>query len=86
MGVEIEHSICMFIPSTFHMFDDAHLKAAIDAAGVDHTFFGSDQGHNNNPTPVEGFRSIIEVLIRLGYDDGEIRKMTATNASTLVGL
>ncbi|MCT8988710.1 DUF6282 family protein [Chelativorans sp. SCAU2101] len=86
MGVAIEHSICMFIPSTYQMFDDAHLKAAIDAAGVDNTFFGSDLGQNNNPTPVEGFRAIIEVLIRLGYDDAAIRKMTATNAATLVGL
>lgn len=86
MGVAIEHSICMFVPSTFHMFDDAHLKAAIDAAGVDNTFFGSDLGQVNNPTPVEGFRSMIEVLIRLGYDDAAIRKMTATNAANLVGL
>jgi hypothetical protein len=86
MGVAIEHSICMFIPSTFHIFDDAHLKAAIDAAGVDATFFGSDLGQKNNPTPVEGFRAIIEILIRLGYDDADIRKMTATNAAELVGL
>ncbi|WP_173932438.1 DUF6282 family protein [Chelativorans sp. Marseille-P2723] len=86
MGVAIEHSICMFIPSTFHMFDDSHLKAAIDAGGVDNTFFGSDLGQNNNPTPVEGFRAIMEVLIRLGYDDDAIRKMTAKNAAALVGL
>ena len=86
MGVMMEHSICMFVPSTFHMFDDEHLKAAIDAGGVENTFFGSDLGQNNNPTPVEGFRQIIEVLTRLGYDADAIRAMTGTNAARLVGL
>lgn len=86
MGVKMEHSICMFVPSTFHLFDDDHLRAAIDAAGVENTFFGSDLGQKNNPTPVEGMRQIIEVLIRLGYDDDAIRLMTSTNAAELVGL
>lgn len=86
MGVKMEHSICMFVPSTFHLFDDDHLRACIDAAGVGATFFGSDLGQRNNPTPVEGFRQIIEVLIRMGHDDADIRRMTATNAAELVGL
>lgn len=86
MGVKMEHSICMFIPSTFHLFDDAHLAECIAAAGVENTLFGSDLGQKNNPTPVEGFRQIIEVLIRLGHSDDQIRLMTATNAAELVGL
>ena len=86
MGVMMEHSICMFIPSTFQLFDDAHLKAVIDAAGVEHTFFGSDLGQQNNPTPVEGFRQIVEALIRLGYGDADIRAMTAGNAARFRGI
>lgn len=86
MGVKMEHSICMFIPSTFHLFDDAHLQEVIAAAGIGNTFFGSDLGQKNNPTPVEGMRAIIALLIRLGYDDGQIRLMTTTVAAELVGL
>lgn len=86
MGVKMEHSICMFVPSTFHLFDDAHLVDCIRAAGIENTLFGSDLGQKNNPTPVEGFRQIIEVLIRLGHSNDEIRLMTATNAAELVGL
>ncbi|MCB1385983.1 MAG: hypothetical protein KDJ80_08590 [Nitratireductor sp.] len=86
MGVKMEHSICMFVPSTFHLFDDEHLKSAIDAAGVENTLFGSDLGQKNNPTPVEGMRQIIEVLTRIGYSDTQIRAMTSTNAAELVGL
>ena len=29
MGVLMEHSICMFVPSTFHFFDREHLRAVI---------------------------------------------------------
>lgn len=86
MGVKMEHSICMFIPSTFLLFDDDHLKAVISAAGVENTFFGSDLGQNGNPTPVEGMRAIIELLLRLGYSDDDVRAMTATNAARFAGL
>ncbi len=58
----IEHSICMFVPSTFFLFDHEHLKQVIEAAGVDNTFFGSDLGQKNNPTPVEGSRQMIGLL------------------------
>lgn len=86
MGVKMEHSICMFVPSTFHLFDAEHLKQVIDAAGVENTFLGSDLGQTNNPTPVQGFRQVIGMLLDLGYSDEEIRRMVSTNARELVGL
>jgi hypothetical protein len=86
MGVMIEHSICMFVESRFQEFSPEELKSYIDAAGVDMTFFGSDLGQNNNPSPVEGFRRIIRLLIGLGYSHEDIRKMTSDNARRLVGL
>ncbi|MFN8057764.1 MAG: DUF6282 family protein [Vicinamibacterales bacterium] len=85
MGVKVEHSVCMFVPSTFHLFDDEHLRDVIEAGGVSDTFFGSDLGQKGNPTPVEGFRQIMAKLIALGYDDASIRTMTADNARELVG-
>lgn len=86
LGVKMEHSICMFVPSTFLLFDAEHLKAAIAAAGVENTLFGSDLGQTNNPTPVEGFEQIIALLIDAGYSDDAIRQMTSRNAADLVGL
>ena len=86
MGVKMEHSICMFVPSTFYLFDREHLKQVIEAAGVENTFFGSDLGQNNNPTPVEGFRQMIALLLDLGYGEDDIRKMGSTNASDLMSL
>jgi hypothetical protein len=86
MGVKMEHSICMFIPSTFKLFDGEHLRQVIDAAGVENTIMGSDLGQTRNPTPVQGFRQIIGMLLDLGYSDDEIRRMVSTNARELVGL
>ncbi|WP_426958484.1 DUF6282 family protein [Muricoccus radiodurans] len=86
MGVLMEHSICMFIPSTFTQFDAEHLRQVIDAAGVENTFFGSDLGQTGNPTPVEGFRQIIAMLLDLGHGEAAVRQMVSANAARLLSL
>jgi hypothetical protein len=86
MGVAMEHSICMFIPSTFKLFDAEHLRAVIAAGGEENTFFGSDLGQRGNPTPVSGFRQIIAMLLDLGFDEAAIRRMVSTNAAKLLDL
>lgn len=83
MGAWIEHSICMFIPGRLKCYDDAFLKALIEAAGVDRTFFGSDLGQANATLPVEGFRQIIGLCLSLGYSVEEVRKMVGSNAAQL---
>jgi len=62
------------------------LRQVIDAAGVENTFFGSDLGQKNNPTPVEGFRLMIALLLDLGYGEADVRRMVATNAANFIGL
>lgn len=86
MGAWIEHSICMFIPNRMKVYDDVFLKALIEAAGVERTFFGSDLGQTNAPLPVEGFRQIIGLCLSLGYSDEDVRKMVSTNAAQLAGI
>lgn len=86
MGVKMEHSACMFVESTFKMFDTDHMKSVIAAAGVENTFFGTDLGQKNNPNPAEGMRMMIEMLLDCGYTDDEVRLMTTTVGAELVGL
>ena len=87
MGVYVEHSMCMFAEnSKFRFYDPATLKGMIEAAGVDHTILGSDLGQAGNPRLVDGFLSVIEICLDLGYSEEQVRKMVATNAATLVGL
>ena len=86
MGVWMEHDICMFVPSTFKLFDGADLRAVIDAGGIDRTFIGSDLGQVGNPSPVEGFAQMIDMLAEAGFDDAEIRRLMADNAVEFIGL
>jgi hypothetical protein len=39
-----------------------------------------------NPTPVEGLRYVIQMLIDLNYGDDDIRAMIGGNATRLMGL
>lgn len=87
MGVYVEHSMCMFVPgSKFKFYDPPELKAMIEAGTVERTILGSDLGQVGNPRLVDGFRSVIETCLDLGYDEAEVRRMVSTNAARLVGL
>ena len=81
MGVVMEHSICMFVPSTSTLFDRGDLRAVVDAAGVEMTFLGSDLGRTGDPTPVEGMAQIVDLLAERGYGDGGIVRITSENAA-----
>ena len=86
MGVWIEHSFCMFINEPYSkFFTGQDLKALITAAGVDRTILGSDLGQINNPRPVASFRSVILLLLGLGYGKDDIRKLISLNACSLDG-
>jgi len=87
MGVWIEHSFCMFINEPYSkFFTGQDLKALITAAGVDRTILGSDLGQINNPRPVASFRSVILLLLGLGYGKGDVRKLISLNACSLMGI
>lgn len=87
MGVYLEHSMCMFAEnSKFRFYEPSKLRAMIEAAGVDRTILGSDLGQLGNPRLVDGFLSVIEICLDLGYSEAQVRKMVSTNAADLVGL
>lgn len=87
MGVWIEHSFCMFINEPYSkFFTGQDLKALITAAGVDRTILGSDLGQINNPRPVASFRSVVLLLLGLGYGKPEIRQLISLNACSLMGI
>jgi uncharacterized protein DUF6282 len=87
MGVWIEHSFCMFINEAYSkFFTGQDLKELITAASVDRTILGSDLGQINNPRPVASFRSVILLLLGLGYGKEDIRKLISLNACALMGI
>lgn len=86
MGAFLEHSCCMWAGVQGKNYTAEGLKQLIDAGGVDQTIIGSDLGQVGNPTPVEGLRYVIQMLIDLEFDDDAIRALIGTNAARLVGL
>ena len=46
----------------------------------------SDLGQVGVFSPLEGFRRGIKLMIRLGYNDEQIRKMVSTNSAKVLGL
>lgn len=86
MGAYLEHSSCMWAGVQGRNYTAEGLKALIDAGGVANTIIGSDLGQVGNPTPVEGLRYVIGMLIDLGFGDDDIRAMIGGNAAKLIGL
>ncbi|PZV37186.1 DUF6282 family protein [Mesorhizobium kowhaii] len=85
-GVTIEHSICMWFGGPDDVLYDRHdLAAFIEAGGLRGTIFGSDLGQFGNPTPVQGFASMVGLLLDSGYGDADIRAMVGGNARVLLG-
>ncbi|WP_206997669.1 DUF6282 family protein [Trinickia mobilis] len=86
-GVYMEHSMCMWVPgSKFRFYDPEFLGQVIEAGTVDRTILGSDLGQKGNPTIANAFRSVIQMVLDMGYSETDVRRLTATNAAKLLGL
>ena len=64
-GVKMEHSICMFIEGKSLKYSPDDLAHLIEVAGVDNTILSSDLGLQGSQRPVDGFRSITQILLDL---------------------
>lgn len=85
-GVKMEHSICMFIEGKSLKYDPDDLAHLIEVAGVDNTILSSDLGLQHSQRPVDGYRSITQILLDLQMPRASIRKLIADNAARLLDL
>ena len=85
MGVVLEQSACLFVDSRFNVYPPEELKRQVDAAGPENSSVGSDLGQVDNPSPVEGMRQMIRLLLGLGYSEAQVRLMVRDNPARLVG-
>jgi len=46
----------------------------------------SDLGQIHNPSPVEGFRMFIQILLENGISEEQIKKMSYENPGRLLGM
>lgn len=85
-GVKMEHSICMFIEGKSKKFSPSDLAHLIDVAGVDNTILSSDLGLLYSQRPVDGFRSVTQILLDLQVSNADIRKLIGKNAAAMLDL
>lgn len=85
-GVKMEHSICMFIEGKSKKFSPSDLAHLIDIAGVDNTILSSDLGLLYSQRPVDGFRSVTQILLDLQVSKADIRKLISRNAGAMLDL
>lgn len=86
-GVTMEHSLCMYDPSS-HLYqaEIPTLLAYLEACGASQTILGSDLGQAGNPSPVESYRYILSVLLRAGVSPEVLHSISAVNGQRLLGL
>jgi hypothetical protein len=85
-GVKMEHSICMFIEGKSLKYSPDDLAHLIEVAGVDNTILSSDLGLQNSQRPVDGFRSITQILLDLQMTRPAIKKLISDNAAGFLNL
>lgn len=81
MGVNMEHSICMFIEGSGKQYDAQTLRHLIEIAGVANTCLCSDLGLRGAPRPIEGYRQIVRMLLDLQFSHAEIRTLIGDNSA-----
>jgi hypothetical protein len=89
MGAYIEHSLCMFIEVPKRKrgpFPPEELDKLIKAGTVEKTILASDLGQRGADHPVQGFRNVIQICMKLGYTDAQIKQMISGNPIALLGL
>jgi hypothetical protein len=85
MGAFIEYIYVGFLPN--EMRDDPQdLVKAIRNVGAEHCIIGTDLGQHFNPTPAEGMRMFIALLLKNGITEREIELMAKVNPAKLLDL
>ena len=82
-GVMMEHSYTLIYSKKL---THEYLFEMIRGVGPERTLLGSDLGQPGRPNPVQGFRSFIENMLKLGLSDEEIRVVLCDTPRRLLGL
>lgn len=85
MGAFIEYTYVGFLPNELR--DDPQLLVkAIRHVAAEHCIISTDLGQYYNPTPAEGMRMFIALLLKNGITEHEIELMAKVNPTKLLGL
>lgn len=84
MGAVIEHCFVACMPVLGGMNPKIIIEH-IRAVGAEHCILSTDFGQDANPSPPEGFRSMIGTMLQLGLSEKELEMLVKTNPARLLG-
>jgi hypothetical protein len=85
MCAYIELCYVGFLPTDFRD-DPKPMSEAIKYIGAEHFIMSTDLGQYYNPTPAEGMRMFMALMLKNGISELEIELMTKENPAKLLGL
>lgn len=91
LGCLIEFECSLLMPLMYFVHgeppgDPRDLVAAMKAIGIEHCFISSDLGQLYCPSPVEGLRMFVAILLKCGLSAKEIEVMLHRNPARILGL
>ncbi len=75
----LEHTWNDTTPHVAHPIEPRLIAETIKEIGPENSIMSSDGGQSTNPPPVEMMRSFIAAMLKEGFSEDEIRKMTRDN-------
>jgi hypothetical protein len=85
MGALIEHCFVACMP-VLGGLDPRVMVEHIKAVGADHCILSTDFGQLTNPSPPEGFRVMIAVMLEFGLSEAEIEMLVQKNVESILSL
>lgn len=79
LGCRFERVWVFTTPALKHVLTPEEVIAGMREVGPESTVLASDMGQVGNPSPVEGFRALVEACLRAGFDERQVRRMGAEN-------
>jgi hypothetical protein len=84
-GALLEKDLITMMPA-WQSISLEEMTKSIREVGPQHCVLGTDFGQIHHPSPAEGLRTFIQMLLERGIEAEEVRTMVATNPARLLGL
>ena len=84
-GAYIEHVFLLLTPMWYTMSPGDMVKMIKDV-GIEHSIIATDLGQIHNPSPIEGLRVFIQILLENGLRPHEVKSLVVKNPANLLGI
>jgi hypothetical protein len=85
MGAVVEHCFVACMPDLGGL-NPRLMVDCIKTLGIENCILDTDMGQDNNPSPPEGFRSMVGTMLRFGLSEEDMKRLIQTNPAKLLGL